>query len=72
MHTSMPAMAPMITAAMLFTNAQGAVMATRPAKAPLQVMEGSGFPYLAHMKNMADAPPIVPAIIVLVATTESL
>jgi hypothetical protein len=31
------------------TKAQGAVIATKPASAPLATMDGSGFPYRSHM-----------------------
>ena len=40
---------PMITAEMELTKAQGAVMATSPARKPLAVIEMSGLPYLIHM-----------------------
>ena len=39
-------MAPMIEAAHGATKAQGAVIATKPANIPLQLMEMSGLPYL--------------------------
>ena len=42
--TRTPAMAPMITAEAGVTNAQGAVMATRPARQPLTVKLKSGLP----------------------------
>ncbi len=42
--TSTPAMAPMRAAAQEETNAQGAVMATRPASMPFASQDGSGLP----------------------------
>jgi hypothetical protein len=44
MTTSTPATPPMMTAAPELTNAQGPVIATRPARRPLQIMVTSGFP----------------------------
>ena len=52
--TSQPATAPMITAPMGFTKAQGAVIATSPASMPLQHMVGSGLRPLSMSVTMAD------------------
>ena len=41
--TKTPATRPMMIAAIGLTPSQGAVMATRPARAPLNDMEASGF-----------------------------
>src|SRR5213594_2219205 len=65
-QTSTPAIPPISTADGAVTNAHGAVIATRPASAPLAIIEGSGFPYLNHMYSMAVMLPAAPASIVFV------
>jgi len=42
----------MIIAASASTLEQGAVIATRPANAPLSDIDTSGFPFLIHVNNM--------------------
>ena len=42
-------MRPMMTDAIGFTKPLGAVMATRPARNPLPVIDASGLPYRSHM-----------------------
>src|SRR5665213_162232 len=66
----MPATAPIITAEREFTNAQGAVMATRPASIPLAIMPGSHFLVLTFIYNAAAKAPLALANIVLTAITE--
>src|SRR5947209_2270251 len=68
--TRIPAMMPMIAAPPALTNAQGAVIATRPASMPLHIMDGSGFLVLNHQTYSVLARAAVePAIMVLTATT---
>jgi hypothetical protein len=58
-------------AAGAFTNAQGAVIATRPASIPLHIMLGSGLPLRTlHIHNIDPKAPVAPASIVLTAITE--
>ena len=59
----------MSTADGAVTNAQGAVIATRPASAPFAIIEGSGLPYLLHMYSIAVTLPAAPASMVFVAIT---
>src|SRR4030095_548924 len=54
-QTRMPARMPMTTAEFELTNAQGAVMATRPASMPLQAIEISGLPKTKYQKIIAVA-----------------
>src|SRR5438270_14045530 len=56
-QTRTPAMAPMIEAAHGATKAQGAVIATKPANIPLQLMETPGLPYLYAVHPMANTNP---------------
>jgi hypothetical protein len=51
--TSTPATSPVITAEMLVTNAQGAVIATRPASMPFAIMLGCGLPCRGRSKTNA-------------------
>src|SRR5205085_2776902 len=52
------------------TNAQGAVIATRPANMPLHIMDGSGFLVLNHQTySVVDKAAVEPAIMVLTAIT---
>src|SRR3989442_16002812 len=68
--TRTPATKPIMQAPMESTNAQGAVMATRPASIPLQIIVGSGFLVLNHhMYRQVAIAPVAEANIVLVATT---
>ena len=52
------------------TNAQGAVMATRPASMPLHAMVISGLPNFQYQKSIAVAEPEIAARLVLIAITE--
>src|SRR4029077_1606668 len=53
-----------------FTNAQGAVIATRPASIPLHIMLGSGLLLRNHhLHNVAPKAPVALASIVFTATT---
>src|SRR4029453_5378518 len=58
---------PMTMAAHGSTNAQGAVMATRPASMPFAIMPGSGLPVRNITQNMAIVAPNAAAIAVLPA-----
>ena len=52
------------------TNAQGAVIATRPASMPLHIMDGSGFLVRNHhIHSVAASAPVAEASMVLTATT---
>ena len=64
----MPAMKPMMTAPSEFTNAQGAVMATRPASRPLQSIVGSGLPVTRYIVSSVPTDAAAPASIVFTAT----
>jgi hypothetical protein len=46
--TRIPATAPIINELTTLTKAQGAVIATRPAKQPFSVIPKSGFPSISH------------------------
>ena len=50
-QTSTPEMAPISIDTGAVTNAQGAVIATRPASMPLAIMLGSGFPYRTSCRS---------------------
>src|SRR5262245_32859472 len=69
-QTIAPAIAPMITADVALTNAQGAVMATRPASMPLQAIVISGLPNSQYQTRRADADPATAARFVFTATSE--
>src|ERR1022692_4728341 len=69
-QTRIPASAPMITAEVGDTNAQGAVIATRPASIPLQAMVTSGLPNKKYQNKSEAAEPAMAARLVLTATTE--
>src|SRR5262245_38002899 len=69
-QTRTPARAPIRTADVAFTNAQGAVMATSPASMPLHAIEMSGLPNLKAQKIMAASAPAQAARLVFTATTE--
>src|SRR5438552_4107858 len=69
-HTSPPAIAPITTADVELTNAQGAVMATRPASIPLHAIVISGFLNIRYHTSNADAEPATAARLVLTATME--
>ncbi len=62
-------MPPMMTADTLFTNAHGAVIATRPASMPLASMLGSGLPNLVQTYSIAVKAPAAPASMVFTAMT---
>src|SRR6266487_3521131 len=66
-QTNTPATPPISTADGAVTNAHGAVIATRPASAPLAIIEGSGFPYLPNLYSLAVVLPVAPAGLVVVA-----
>src|SRR3972149_5761238 len=61
---------PIIAAAHGATLAQGAVMATNPANAPLHMKSTSTYPVIAHVKNNIIEAPAAAAINVLLATTD--
>src|SRR3954465_10291900 len=67
-QTSTPAMRPMTTDAIGLTKPLGAVIATRPARNPLPVIDASGLPYRSHMEYTAENDHAMPASIVLPAT----
>src|SRR5262249_10501419 len=67
--TSQPATPPMTMAAHGATNAQGAVMATRPASIPLHAIETSGLPYLRSVTIIAITNPTQLASNVFTATS---
>src|ERR1700735_4306318 len=69
-QTTIPAITPMITDAAGLTNAQGAVIATRPASIPLQAMVISGLPKRRYHRSIAAAEPATAARLVFTATTE--
>ena len=63
--TMTPPAAPMMTALSGVTEAQGAVMATSPAKAPFKLMPISGLPNLIQEVTMARTAPAAAARLVL-------
>src|SRR3989338_2949584 len=65
--TKTPAIAPIVIELKGLTKAQGAVIATRPAKAPLIVMDKSGFPIKSHREKLTFRPPAAAAILVVTA-----
>src|ERR1051326_2760465 len=68
--TKLPGISPMMAAPPALTNAQGAVIATRPASMPLHIMDGSGFLVRNHhIHSVAANAPVAEASIVLTATT---
>jgi len=67
---STPATAPTRTAEPALTKAHGAVMATRPARRPLQIIVTSGFPKRSQTNTHAKRAPDADASIVFVAITE--
>src|ERR1700691_2301680 len=69
-QTTRPARIPMMDAEVGPTNAQGAVIATRPASMPLQAMVISGLPNFQYQKTIAVAEPAMAAKLVLIAMTE--
>src|SRR5580692_7129822 len=69
-QTTRPAKIPMMNADPGATNAQGAVMATKPASMPLQAIVISGLPNFQYQKIIAVADPAIAARLVLIATTE--
>src|ERR1035441_4704945 len=66
---STPATAPIRTAAGPVTKAQGAVIATRPARRPFPLMEGAGRPDFLQVPRDASTAPAPEASIVFLATT---
>ena len=66
-QTTRPARTPMMNAEVGPTNAQGAVMATRPASMPLHAMVISGLPNFQYQKSIAVAEPEIAARLVLIA-----
>src|SRR5271168_4652224 len=69
-QTKLPARTPIITDAVGDTNAQGAVIATRPASIPLQAIVISGLPNSLYHRSIAAAEPATAARFVFTATTE--
>src|SRR5580693_4809493 len=69
-QTSSPARMPITVAEVGDTNAQGAVIATRPASIPLHAMVTSGLPNIKYQTSMAAAEPATAARLVFTATTE--
>src|SRR3954470_14658666 len=67
--TRTPATAPIKTANGASTNAQGAVIATRPASMPLHIMVTSGLPNLLQTYAVAATAPAAEASNVFTATT---
>src|SRR5690242_10361572 len=67
--TRRPETNPRAQAPKAVTNAQGQVIATRPASMPLQHMLGSGFPFRHHIHRQEPRHPVADANMVLVATT---
>ena len=65
-----PAMTPMTIAAQTLTKAQGAVMATRPARAPLTVMLKSGFPCQIQAVSVAASRPAAQDMLVVTTIWE--
>ena len=65
--TSTPAANPIIMELKAETFAQGEVIATKPANAPLKVMVASGFLNIIHAVNMAAIEPAAAAKLVLTA-----
>ncbi len=65
----MPATIPMMTAEFGETNAQGAVIATRPASMPLHAIEISGLPKRKYQKISAVAEAETAARFVFTAIT---
>src|SRR6266853_2059388 len=63
-QTTIPARTPMIEAEVGDTNAQGAVIATRPASMPLHAMVISGLPNFQYQNNIAVAEPVIAAKLV--------
>src|SRR5208283_4633713 len=67
---STPATRPRMEAPPALTNAQGQVIATRPASIPLHIIAGSGFLVLSHhIERVAPRAPVADASIVFTATT---
>src|SRR5260370_37095322 len=66
-QTTKPARIPMMNAEVGPTNAQGAVIATRPASIPLQAMVISGFPNFQYQNSMAVGEPEIAARLVVIA-----
>src|SRR5580704_8520212 len=69
-QTTKPARIPIMNAEVGPTNAQGAVIATKPASIPLQAMVISGLPNFTYQNSIADAEPAIAARFVLIATIE--
>src|SRR6266496_1976821 len=66
-QTRMPAKTPIMTELTAVTNAQDAVIATRPASMPLQAIEISGLPNIMYQTTSAAAEPAQAARFVLTA-----
>src|SRR3970040_2179275 len=64
----MPAMTPMIRELGTLTKAQGAVIATRPARQPFNVIPRSGFPRRIQAGIMEERGAAAAAMLVVVAT----
>src|SRR3990170_3094226 len=65
--TRTPAITPIRKALGMLTKAQGAVMATNPARPPLRVMLRSGLPDMNHIASMALIDAVAAAMLVVAA-----
>ena len=65
--TNTPAMAPITTELPTLTKAHGAVMATRPARAPLMIIVRSGLPIMSHAARVAVNAAVAAAVLVVTA-----
>ena len=66
--TTTPAILPMITELQTETNAQAAVIATKPARQPFSVIPKSGFPNRIHAVAVAVIVANAAAVFVVTAT----
>ena len=66
--TKIPATIPMIVAPKASQQAQGAVIATRPAKEAFNVIETSGLPFFIQVKIIVVTQATAGAIVVVVNT----
>src|SRR5580765_2450223 len=66
-QTTVPARMPMTTEEVGDTNAQGAVIATKPASIPLHAIVMSGLPNMKYQTTIAVAAPATAAKLVLIA-----
>ena len=66
--TSTPATKPITAPAPMVTNAHGAVIATKPARQPLRIIERSGFFRNSQAVIKAPSEPVAAAMLVLTST----